>query len=136
MADSDFVFRVTEACMRSYAEQTWGRWDESKVRSAFTPATHQIIQYKGHDIGCLALEDSAADIVLDKLFILPAYQNRGIGTSILRHLIGEARAARKPLRLSVLVVNPARQLYERMGFAVTRSTPERHHMEWSETDDA
>ncbi len=44
-------------------------------------------------------------------------------------LIAEAKAAGKPLRLRVLSVDPARRLYEREGFRVTSSTPERFYME-------
>jgi hypothetical protein len=34
-----------------------------------------------------------------------------------------------PVRLRVLVVNPAKQLYERLGFVVTETTPEFFYME-------
>ena len=76
-ADADFVFRVTEACMRGYAEQTFGRWDEALVRASFASATHRIIRHEGHDIGCIALIDEGDHTKLDKLYILPACQNRG-----------------------------------------------------------
>jgi hypothetical protein len=48
-----------------------------------------------------------------------------------RDLIAEARSCGKPLRLRVLSVNRARRLYEREGFRVTESTPERYYMELS-----
>jgi len=113
--------------MRDYAIATWGRWDEAATRASFTPDTHRIIQHEGEDIGCLALEDEADRLILKKLYVLPRYQNRGIGTRVLRDLLA---AAEKPIRLRVLSVNPARRFYERKGFVVTRSTPERNFMEW------
>jgi GNAT superfamily N-acetyltransferase len=121
---------VAEACMRAYAEQTWGAWNEEVTRASFTPATHRIIQCDDQDIGCLALEERADHLDLDKVYILPAHQNRGIGTRLMEDIIGQAAAARKPIRLSVLAVNPARRFYERAGFVVTQSTAERHYMEW------
>jgi len=127
-ADAEFVFRLTEACMRHYAEETWGQWNEEITRASFLPATHHIIQVDGRDIGCIALEQAADHLVLQKLYILPDWQNRGIGARIMRDIMAEAGA--RPLRVAVLVVNPARGFYQRLGFVVTRSTPERHYMEW------
>jgi len=128
--DADFLFQVTEACMRAYAEQTWGAWNEEMTRASFTPPTHRIIRWRDQDIGCLALHEKADHLVLDKPYILPAHQNRGIATRLMRDIISEAAAAGKPLRLSVLAVNPARRFYERAGFVVTQSTAKRHCMEW------
>jgi GNAT superfamily N-acetyltransferase len=125
-ADADFVFRLTEACMRNYAVATWGQWDEAATRASFRPDTHRIIQHEGEDIGCVALEDRADHLDLKKLYVLPAFQNRGIGTTVL----GAILAAGKPIRLRGLSVNPARRFYERMGFVVTWSTRERNSMEW------
>jgi GNAT superfamily N-acetyltransferase len=128
--DAEFVFRVTEACMRAYAEQTWGAWNEAVTRASFDPATHRIIRCDDEDIGCLAVHAREDHLDLDKLYILPAYQNRGIGTDLIRGIIAQAATVGKPVRLSVLAVNPARRFYERAGFTVTQSTAERHYMEW------
>jgi hypothetical protein len=76
-ADAEFVFRLTEACMRRYAEQTWGQWNEALTRDSFVPATHQIIQYGGEDIGCVELIESSDELRLAKLYIWPDYQNQG-----------------------------------------------------------
>ena len=110
-ADADFVYRVVEATMRHYVEQTWGSFSEELSR-------------KG--MGELVAPDH---IELAQLFILPSHQNRGIGTSILRSIMQEARQAGKPVRLRLLAVNPARRLYEREGFRVSSTTPERIYME-------
>lgn len=48
----------------------------------------------------------------------PTRQGRGLGTEIVRNLLAEAAAARVPVELQVLKVNPARRLYERLGFTV------------------
>jgi GNAT superfamily N-acetyltransferase len=133
-ADADFVLRVTEACMRRYVEQTWGRWDAELTRSQFSAATHRIVECGGRDIGCIQLTETAEGLHLQRLFLLPEHQNRGIGTRLMRDILERARAAGKPVRLRVLAVNPARRFYERLGFAVRRSTAERHEMEWTPRD--
>ena len=133
-ADADFVFQLAEAGLRHYAEQTWGKWDDAGARASFMPATHRIIQYGGEDIGCLALIELPDAFKLNRLFVLPEFQKLGIGTRLMGEILANAGAKRKPIRLRVLAVNPARRFYERLGFRVTRSTPERHYMEWSDSD--
>ena len=51
--------------------------------------------------------------------MLPSLQGKSIGTKLLQSLVEEAREAGASLKLSVLKANPARRLYERMGFVVT-----------------
>ena len=54
---------------------------------------------------------------LDDFYIFPAFQNRGIGTEVLRRCIREQL---KPLTLCVFTKNTgAIALYSRMGFRVT-----------------
>lgn len=48
----------------------------------------------------------------------PTLQGQGFGTRLLKQLVSEAQAANAHLQLSVLKANPARRLYERMGFVV------------------
>lgn len=53
--------------------------------------------------------------------LLPDYTGQGLGTQLLTHLIPAAREAYPAIVLSVRVSNPARHLYERMGFVVTET---------------
>lgn len=133
VAEAEFIYRLIEATMRSYVEQVWGHFDEDRNRThvaeAIAAGQYSIITLEHEQVGALCVERHPAYIQLSQLFILPEHQRRGIGTSIVRGLINEAHAAKKPLRLRVLSVNPARRLYEREGFRVTSTTPERVYME-------
>jgi GNAT superfamily N-acetyltransferase len=128
--DAAFALHVTEACMRVYAERAWGRWDAEMAKADFDPAFDEVIQLAGRDIGLIGVERRPDGWFLDKLYLLPAYQNQGIGGHLLQRLIDAASAAEVVLRLTVLDVNPARCFYERHGFIVTHTIPPRHHMEW------
>jgi GNAT superfamily N-acetyltransferase len=125
--DAAFALRVTEACMRVYAEQTWGRWDG---RADLNIATDKIIELAMSDVGLMGVNRRPDFWFIERLYVLPAYQRRGIGGHLLYRLIQEAKAARIGLRLTVLEVNPARLFYERHGFVLTHTISPRHHMEW------
>lgn len=50
--------------------------------------------------------------------LCPSHQGRGLGSKLVGQLVSEAQAANATLRLSVLKANPARRVYERLGFEV------------------
>lgn len=133
--DFEFIYQVTKAAMQTYVEQTWGSWvdDEQRLRTynSIDLSTHQIIQLDGQDVGCLAVEHHSNHLQLTKLYLLPDFQRRGIGTFLIRQLIAQTKALNAPLRLRVLAVNPARKLYEREGFSIQAQTKERIFMEYT-----
>jgi ribosomal protein S18 acetylase RimI-like enzyme len=100
------------------------------VSDSFNTQTHRIISRSGERIGVLALTSHDTHVQLEKIYLLPAHQNQGIGSSLIRQLMQHAAQQRKPLRLRVLRVNPARRLYERLGFAATFTTLEPIYMEY------
>ena len=110
--------------MRDYAERTWGEWDEGRV--SLDIPIDEIIQHRGADIGLLGVERLSDHWRIDKLYVLPSWQNRGIGSGLIERL----QAQGVELRLTVLEVNPARRFYERHGFVLVNTIPPRHHMRW------
>ncbi|HXD44376.1 MAG TPA: GNAT family N-acetyltransferase [Pseudolabrys sp.] len=124
-ADADFVVALTETVMCDHAVRTWGRWDPAYHRAeyhrAFGRLEHSIVICDGTEAGYLAIHRRDEVDYLQWLLLLPAFQNRGIGSAIVSDLIRTA-APGKPLQLRVLPVNAgARRLYERLGFAVTHT---------------
>jgi GNAT superfamily N-acetyltransferase len=130
LTDAEFVFRVAKVTMRAYAEAIWGVWDKERIRMSFSASTHRIVQLGGTDIGCLEWIEEPDGFRLNKLYILPAYQGRGLGGQILDDLIAQAAKAGQPIRLSVLAVSPAQAFYARHGFYVESKSPERVFMAW------
>ena len=133
VADAEFLYALVERTMRGYVETIWGSFSEEynrkQVAQQIASGIYSIVELGGSDVGALAVERHDTHIQLAQIYVLPEHQNRGIGTSLVRDLVGEARRSGKPLRLRVLSVNPARALYEREGFRVTSETPERFFME-------
>lgn len=129
--DYQFLYSLTKTTMREYVEPIWG-WDEERQRAhfreRFDPARVQIILLEGHEIGALAVETRPEELFLSQLYILPEYQRRGIGTRLLHSVLDEAAARGLPVTLQVLRGNPAKRLYERLGFTVTKETETRYRM--------
>jgi ribosomal protein S18 acetylase RimI-like enzyme len=63
--------------------------------------------------------------------IFPAHRGAGIGRHLLETLQFDAAHARRPLRLSVRKSNPARRLYERLGFSPIGFAGDYIRMEWT-----
>jgi GNAT superfamily N-acetyltransferase len=78
----------------------------------------QIIEQGNVPIGTLKLSRDGLDWHLVQIQLTPALQSQGIGARLIEGVIAEARAAGASLRLNVLRTNPARRLYERLGFRV------------------
>jgi ribosomal protein S18 acetylase RimI-like enzyme len=57
--------------------------------------------------------------------VLPDYIGRGIGTQLLKHLLEAASQVYPAVMLSVRINNPARYLYEQMGFEIVDTAPNR-----------
>jgi ribosomal protein S18 acetylase RimI-like enzyme len=78
----------------------------------------QIIERDGAPVGIFKLTRDAKDWHLVQIQLTPALQSHGIGRRLIEKVIAEASAAQASLRLNVLRSNPARRLYERLGFRV------------------
>ena len=132
--DLDFLYSLHVATMREYVDQVWG-WDdvyqESLFQKNYIPANIQIITSDGKDIGMLSIEERENDIFLRTIEIHPNLQRKGSATTIIKNILAKGLQKNKPVFLQVLKVNPARQLYERLGFAIIEETNTHYKMQTS-----
>jgi len=84
--------------------------------AAFDPELRQIITLDGVAIGGLKIDASGSPLRLLQVHLLPEHQRKGYGTRIVRAVIAQAQD--RPVWLEVRKVNPAKALYERLGFRV------------------
>jgi ribosomal protein S18 acetylase RimI-like enzyme len=75
-----------------------------------------VIVAGGEDAGRLYVARWEDEIRIVDIALLPEFRGRGIGSALLRDLIDEAEAAGRPLSIHVEQNNPARPLYDRLGF--------------------
>ena len=105
--------------------------DEAAGPSAARIREHEevwIAEEDGRLLGFLGIEHSTnlGAPVLEKIYVEPAEQNRGVGSA----LLDKAKELRPDeLYLWVFQKNPARRLYERHGFELVRLTDGADNME-------
>jgi len=103
---------------------------DAHYREIFPGATFSVIEVDGKAAGRLYVNRTAEKIHVIDIALLPPARGRGIGASILRTLFEEATAAGLPLTISVERFNPAKRLYERLGFRTIEDGEVYQRMEW------
>jgi len=91
------------------AQHAW--WQEH-----YTGARFDLVLVDGEPAGRLYVDVWAREIRVVDIALMPAWRGGGIGTMLLRRVFAEGDAAGKPVSIHVEVFNPARRLYERLGF--------------------
>jgi GNAT superfamily N-acetyltransferase len=82
----------------------------------YPDASFDVIERDGVAAGRLLVLREDEKIHVIDIALLPEHRGAGIGTKFLRELQDEAKAAGKPLSIHVERFNPARRLYDRLGF--------------------
>ena len=129
--DLEFLYELHRETLKEYIDQTWGwdeNWQQAHFRDRFDLSRKSIIQQDGNPIGCLAVLDEGNHIYLSYIALKPALQNKGIGTMLIQDVLERGQRANKPVTLKVLKINPARKLYERLGFKVTQESETHYFM--------
>ena len=119
--DYEFVYQTKKNAYKIYVEANWGEWNEGKQREMFV----KFIEVYGKDIKivlevdkrigfyhCEELEGEFLEI--GNICIILECQGRGIGTRILKGIIGANKD--KNIYLRYFKQNPVQKLYERLGF--------------------
>ncbi len=128
--DLPWLFDLHKAALKEYVEQIWA-WDEAWQQDYFYKKFNQnsqLIMLDGKRVGRVTVEEKSDHIFLAYIALLPAYQNKGIGTEVISSVMKEASDKGKPLTLTVLCSNPAKALYERLGFVIVESDEVRHRL--------
>lgn len=132
--DEDRPFLVDLYAENRAAELAGVGWDPATLRvfleqqyrareagwAATAPHHDDEVLFRGdRPVGRLVLDRRADGIAVVDIALVPAEQGHGTGTAVLAGVLTEADAAGVPVRLHVVAGNPARGLYERLGFRVT-----------------
>ena len=80
----------------------------------------KIVRSDNQDIGMFKVKRNSDKWEIIQIQLLPDYQHMGIGTKLIQDLQVEVSQQGIAVFLSVLKVNPAKRLYERLGFEVVQ----------------
>jgi ribosomal protein S18 acetylase RimI-like enzyme len=89
---------------------------DTHYRTHYPTSTFDLIELERTPIGRLYLDRQPHQLLIMDIALLPTYRGAGIGTRILTGLLAEAAAAGQRVNIHVETYNPARHLYDRLGF--------------------
>jgi len=104
-----------EAARRAFVEQQFAAQD-AHYRNNYPGARLDVVEVDGRPAGRLYVHRGPSDIRIMDIAMTPAFRGRGIGTRLVQSLIAQAQASGRKLSIHVEMNNPARRLYERLGF--------------------
>lgn len=97
----------------------------------FPKARYEVICEMGRPIGRLYVDRGDTEMRIMDIALLPERRGRGIGGALIAEVLAEAEAAGLPVGLHVEAANPAKRLYERLGFRVAEDVGVYERMEWA-----
>lgn len=116
-------------------KEAFVRWQferqHEEYQQRYPNARYDVVMVDGVPAGRIWVGADEKQIRLLDIALLEQFQNRGVGTYLLRQLMDEATRENKPLRHMVFVLNDnAYRFYERLGFSTIEDLGGYKHMEW------
>lgn len=143
-ADREFLFEVyaasrdTEMALVPWSEDQKRNFlrmqfdaQDRHYRAHYPDAQFQIIRHEDRAVGRLYVYESAAEIRIMDIALLPAWRGMGIGSGLLREILARAASSNRFVTLHVEHHNPARRLYDRLGFRPIRDEGVYLRMQWN-----
>jgi ribosomal protein S18 acetylase RimI-like enzyme len=145
-ADSDLPFLMQVFASTRAEELALIPWTEDEKRAflihqfsaqrkhyrAYYPdAAYDVLERDGTPIGRLYVDERQTRVHILDIVLMPDRRGGGVGTAIICALQDYARARDKGVDIFVERINPAKSLYDRMGFKVIREEEIYLEMEWT-----
>lgn len=133
--DFDFLFELKKQNFKWYVDKIWGWNDEDQKQRLKQDleehlAHKRIILIDNKSAGVYVIHTTEnGDLFINEISILKEYQNKGIGRKILEEQLKENQSKGIRTILQVFKDNPAKSLYERLGFKVYGETETHYQME-------
>lgn len=131
--DASFLVALARAAYQEVLMAQFHGWDEAvhgkRYAEKIASLPFEIVELNGERVGTVSASIHSDHLRVDELVVLPAFQNRGIGESLIRRAIERARSLGLPVRLHTFRLNRALRFYERHGFVVTARGDVNIHLE-------
>ena len=110
-------------------------WTRETVMGNIPNCSLSVIEHDGIPIGRLRVLREGTTITLAGIQLLPEFQNKRIGSTLVEQLKQEADRGHIPLQLSVEKDNPhAQRFYKRLGFVLRDEDEAEYHLEYRPLD--
>lgn len=137
------IYASTRAEEMALVQHIWSEEQRNAFVAQQFQAQHRYYQemYSGAEFmvilcdevpaGRLYLYESEKDFRIIDITLLPEFRNHGLGEHILRSIFDKAAAVGKSVSIHVERMNPARHLYDRLGFQMVDDSNQVYLlMEW------
>ena len=135
--DTEFAWTLYRTLMKPVAEELF-EWDEHLQRrfieNDLASGEASIITIAGRATGWIRVRETAREICVLQLYLVPKFMNRRVGRVIIRQLIDRARSTQRQLFLELTNHNRARLMFERLGFITTGESRHKLQMAWHDDD--
>ena len=142
--DSEFLFqlfeeiKIAELNIFNWPEQMRNQFIsmqynafEKMIKNEYPKADDFIIIYNFQNAGRLQLNKDNSGLRIINISLLPDFRNLGIGSKVIKDLLSEADSKKRPVYLEVDKVNPAFNLYSRLGFEIYHQDEIKYSMKYS-----
>ncbi len=130
--DLPFLLSLRKSTMTEHLRRAGAPLDDAqhlaRINYRFDDA--QIVWLGGRPAGLFKHYRDAVGWRIVQIQIDPAFQGQGLGRRLLAGVLDRADAEGAPVTLSVLKGNPARRLYEALGFTPVEETELEHEMRY------
>jgi len=131
-ADREFSYQVKKIAEGDLVRR-WFGWDETVQRGFFAREWSErrpsVVWFEDVRVGTVDVRHREGVMEIGQFFILPEYQNRGIGSTVLKEALQRADAQGLVARLAFLNGNRVESLYRRNGFGLVHRTETHSYME-------
>ncbi len=100
------------------------------IKNEYPNVEDYVISANNEKAGRLQLDVKDSGIRIINISLLPAFHGNGIGTKIIKDILAEADLKNKPVYLEVDRVNPAFNLYCKLGFEIYGQDEIRYSMKY------
>jgi ribosomal protein S18 acetylase RimI-like enzyme len=130
-ADLPLLYDLNKSAMQEQIIENIGYWNEEDQLRDFSETTdlslHKILMHGDVAVGFMNVQPREHGVHLNRLCIIPNYQGRGIGTTLISELVRHS-SSEAPVTLQVFPRSPALRLYCRLGFEQIKATATHIHM--------
>jgi ribosomal protein S18 acetylase RimI-like enzyme len=132
-ADIDALMALRKATMLPHLHRAGAPSDDAALlaRVTYRLEDAQLVYLNGEAVGLVKAHREGSVWHLIQVQVAPQWQGKGLGEKLVRGVLEQAAQHGSSVVLDVLFDNPAKRLYDRLGFVVEQRGAMEYRMRWS-----